>query len=198
MARTNSSNPNRSSAIPQSSQPNSRKAQIGLTISFEDPLKIYDSSLPEGVKYLMSAYEARPTIEVTEDDRDWIKAMDEIVAGKNLERHGDFFADGLCLDLMLRSLNFWRGIEHALMWGRGDERPAPEMRRPGSEMLALRDTFLSDLTRVEATTWRYADGNVGDNILRLLMEYRLYTRFVIDLTKRVWPELDMRWLEYQW
>ena len=62
-------------------------------------------------------------------------------------------------------------------------------------MLRLRQAIFEGYVAAGATTWHYLDSE--DELtagFQLLRNYRIYTRFVLNLATRIWPEIDLKWL----
>ena len=144
-----------------------------------------------GLERLQDAFNERIRFPLTVQD------LDEIVEEINLDRHAERIADGTYLSTLLRVIDWWRRIEHALVYGRSTDNscPAPEFQSDFAVMLHLRQTFFEGYTAADATTWHYLDGE--DELtagFELLKNYRIYTRFVVNLAKKIWPEINLEWL----
>jgi hypothetical protein len=94
------------------------------------------TSLPSnGMERLQDAFDEHVRFQLT------VRDIDDVVEGTNLDRHAEKIADGVYLSTLLRVINWWRGTEHALVYGRNFNIicPAPEFpicREPGKEDLA--------------------------------------------------------------
>lgn len=146
----------------------------------------------QGLERLQDAVDERARFPLT------VQSLDEIVEGTNLERHAERLADGTYLSSLLDVINWWRGVEHALVYGRNSDIicPAPEFQSDFASMLRLRRIVFEGFMAADESTWHYLDGE--DELtagFELLKNYRIYTRFVVDLAKKIWPEVNLEWLE---
>jgi hypothetical protein len=128
--------------------------------------------------------------------------LDDIVAGRNLERHAETLQDGTYWSDFLPYLNWWIQIAEALSYGRGSgnrwessDAVLTEFKAKVVAMVGQVLTLYPDAIKTAALgETAEPETEPESRQLEMFKRYRELTICVRDFAPKVWPELNFQWL----
>jgi hypothetical protein len=149
------------------------------------------SAVPEGLQRLAECGERLPHICFT------VEELDAIVESKDTEDLESSCADGIYLQSMLPAIKWWLDVAQDMAGGNGMKHDfwTPVYEDQKHNLLALLNDVLSSYAAA------FAEARLSFSALpkipagmEMLKRYRLFTRYVCDFAKEVWPEVELGWL----